>query len=95
LLGSDEKVGVWMILLVDDEIITGQLNRDTHNLTLGSSSQRNALPNYTADKLYNEYLRREGKPADSGSETGSAFGDRERAAIARERKEMDNQFRDF
>lgn len=95
LLGSDEKVGVWMVLLVDDEIITGQLNRNTQDLTLGSPVQGAANPRFTGNKLYAEYLRREGRPESASEMSGSAFGDRERAAAAREKKDVDNHFRDF
>ena len=31
LFGSDDKVGVWMIILVENEEVTGLLNRQTAN----------------------------------------------------------------
>jgi hypothetical protein len=95
LLGSDEKVGVWMVVMVDKEEITGQLHRGTPSqdlngypmsrsgsVLMASPSQRGAAsPRFTGNKLYAEYLRREGRPGTSDSET--------------ERREVDHQFRDF
>jgi hypothetical protein len=95
LLGSDEKVGVWMVVMVDKEEITGQLHRAAPSqdisgypmsrpgsVLMASPSQRGAAsPRFTGNKLYAEYLRREGRPGTSDSET--------------ERREVDHQFRDF
>lgn len=82
--------------MVDNEEITGQLHRSVQDVSgggyagpgsvvLGSPSQRGvASPRFTGNKLYAEYLRREGK-------SGSAADEEE----ARERREVDHQFRDF
>jgi len=79
LLGSDEKVGVWMIIMVENEEVTGQLNRGMSNVQVQDrgviGSPRSPRPatgggaadaRFTSDKLYQEYLRREGK-VDGGS----------------------------
>jgi hypothetical protein len=47
-----------------------------------------ASPRFTGNKLYAEYLRREGKGGAGNEEEG--FGEE-----ARERREVDRQFRDF
>lgn len=61
LLGSDDKVGVWMIVMVENEEITGTLNARS-NLNEGPGSPMGAASaRYTGHKLYTEYLRREGK----------------------------------
>ncbi|KAF2151249.1 hypothetical protein K461DRAFT_228555 [Myriangium duriaei CBS 260.36] len=65
LIGSDERVGVWMVVMVEKEEITGRLN----NLTLDSSARRpsTSRPNtgvsehQASERLYQEYLRRQGK----------------------------------
>ena len=49
-----------------------------------------ASPRFTGNKLYAEYLRREGK----GGELGEGEGVR-MSEEARERREVDHQFRDF
>jgi hypothetical protein len=84
-----------MVVMVDKEEITGQLHRGTPSqdlngypmsrsgsVLMASPSQRGAAsPRFTGNKLYAEYLRREGRPGTSDSET--------------ERREVDHQFRDF
>jgi hypothetical protein len=104
MMGSDEKVGVWMVVMVDNEEITGQLGRrgsvqdasaagfgggGPGSVGLGSpGSQRGAAsPRFTGNKLYAEYLRREGRGGEEGVER--------RSEEARERREVDHQFRDF
>lgn len=85
MLGSDEKVGVWMVVMVDNEEITGQLNRHSQHLDVSNSGGLGAAsPRFNGSKLYAEYLRREGRPdtADTSS-TG------------REKREVDSHFRDF
>ena len=109
MMGSDEKVGVWMVVMVDNEEITGGLRRGSvvqdatggggfgyaggpGSVAMGSPSQWGAAsPRFTGNKLYAEYLRREGRGA------GSALGGEEErmSEEARERREVDHQFRDF
>ena len=80
LLGSDERVGVWMVVMVEQEDITGQLNvLSKLNINNSLHESRTASPNlgaasarYAGNKLYAEYLRREGK--DGGSAVGSLRG---------------------
>lgn len=112
MMGSDEKVGVWMVVMVDQEEITGGLRRGSvvqdatgsggfgyagsgagpGSVLMGSPSQRGAAsPRFTGNKLYAEYLRREGRGAG-----GVGGEDEERMSEeARERREVDHQFRDF
>jgi hypothetical protein len=103
MMGSDEKVGVWMVVMVDNEEITGQLGRrgsvqdataggfgnGSGSVGMGSPvSQRGAAsPRFTGNKLYAEYLRRAGRGGEEGVER--------RSEEARERREVDHQFRDF
>lgn len=80
--------------MVDNEEITGQLNRGgvfdaTPASPVGGMSVSSAR--YTGNKLYAEYLRREGRSTTTGSAAGSVSG-RERE---RERREVDGHFRDF
>lgn len=101
LLGSDERVGVWMIVMVENEEVTGQLNRHVETPLSGMVSPVGAAsPKFTGNKLYAEYLRREGRPDTPGSAVGSARSGPASAAAhererERERKEVDDQFRDF
>ncbi|OQO12107.1 hypothetical protein B0A48_02746 [Cryoendolithus antarcticus] len=93
LLGSDERVGVWMIVMVEYEEVTGSLNRGIGSMNVGEGRGNGqgvgvASPRFTGNKLYAEYLRREGKSETGGSEAG----DRD---SARERREVDGHFRDF
>jgi hypothetical protein len=108
MMGSDEKVGVWMVVMVDNEEITGGLRRGSvvqdvtgagyagggpGSVAMGSPSQRGAAsPRFTGNKLYAEYLRREGR----GGGAGAGGEEEERMSEeARERREVDHQFRDF
>lgn len=52
-----------MIVMVEKEEVTGQLNRGPANQSLPGSPRHAGVtsPNFTNDKLYTEYLRREGK----------------------------------
>ncbi|KAK3670053.1 hypothetical protein LTR78_010084 [Recurvomyces mirabilis] len=127
LLGSDERVGVWMVVMVENEEVTGSLNRhqqrDQQGMGMSSEDVGGRLggsigsgngngvvsPRYQEDrnKLYSEYLRREGRPdtADSGMGVGSRAGSQREvgshqqregpAERERERREVDDQFRDF
>lgn len=61
LLGSDEKVGVWMIVMVENEEVTGTLNARRRESDAASNATGVSNPRFTEDKLYNQYLMREGK----------------------------------
>ena len=87
LLGSDEKVGVWMIVMVEHEEVTGSLNRGGSMSDAGSV----ASPRFNGNKLYNQYLTREGKsPTHEGSQTSRHTAGREREPRAAE-----HNFKDF
>ncbi|KAK3703386.1 hypothetical protein LTR37_014492 [Vermiconidia calcicola] len=94
MLGSDEKVGVWMVVLVENEEVTGTLNRrgDTQrdddrpsSAGRGTGSRQNA-----GNAMYADYLRQEGRDA-----RPSTNGTSRTTESARERREVDDQFRDF
>lgn len=86
LLGSDEKVGVWMVVMVENELVTGGLNRRSQVVSPGVDSVQGAQ-RYTSAKLYADYLRREGKPETTeGTASTSSM---------RERRAADDAFRDF
>lgn len=82
LLGSDERVGVWMIVMVENEPVTGSLNRQHTSSSVGAGT-RTGAQQYTSNKLYADYLKRESRPGtqESRPTTGST--------------EHDDQFRDF
>ncbi|KAI9728672.1 MAG: hypothetical protein M1828_002778 [Chrysothrix sp. TS-e1954] len=71
LMGSDEKVGVWMVVMVESESITGALNAheraaeaNAHVTRSIHEHQHNAgigSPKYNSQRMYKEYLRREGR----------------------------------
>lgn len=71
LIGSDEKVGVWMVVMVESETITGsihsqqqqQYHNSSANLAYAPDRGNVTSPVYasTSNKLYNQYLRREGR----------------------------------
>ena len=77
--------------MVDNEEITGQLNRHGHldaSAPAGSPSGLGAAsPRYNGSKLYAEYLRREGRPDTAATQRTNSTG--------RERREVDSHFRDF
>ena len=103
LMGSDEKVGVWMIVMVEKEEVTGRLNRYRDEIAYnsnpgsvtGSGGGRGGSlgagggsnSRFTGSKLYAEYLRREGRSDTKESQKTSSS--------TRERREVDAQFRDF
>ena len=97
LFGSDGKVGVWMVVLVEDEEVTGLLNRQGNKLPtqvrsgVASPIQLGAVNGERdGDNLYADYLKqdsKEGRPTTNGSAQTSS--------TARERREVDDQFRDF
>ncbi|KAK5739757.1 hypothetical protein LTR17_005043 [Elasticomyces elasticus] len=96
LLGSDERVGVWMIVMVESEEVTGGLNRHQDSAAGGLGSPMGvASPKFTGSKLYAEYLRREGKPPEESSTHGGSQRSRRDPDSLRERREVDDQFRDF
>lgn len=51
MMGSDDRVGVWMVVMVEEEEVTGSLN---------SRQSANEAPRFTENKLYAEYATREG-----------------------------------
>lgn len=84
LFGSDEQVGVWMIVMVEKEEVTGRLN----HLSLSEHSPRSPRPStatarggdggsiaasnkFNSERLYQEYLRREGKEERSNVGVGA------------------------
>lgn len=82
LFGSDERVGVWMVVMVEQEEVTGLLNRQQQQQMYESGGGGGevvtpvgaASPRFTGNKLYAEYLRREGRPATADAGLGSAGG---------------------
>lgn len=86
LLGSDEKVGVWMIVMVEQEEVTGSLTRGAS--IADSSEVRSpgaASSRFTGSKLYTEYMRREGKsPPVNGSQHSRQSSTARDAAAAEE-----------
>ncbi|KAK4547412.1 hypothetical protein LTR36_001068 [Oleoguttula mirabilis] len=98
LLGSDERVGVWMVVMVENEEVTGQLNRHNPQAEGGIGSPMGAAsPRFTGNKLYAEYMRREGRPEASGSPFAGigGGGSQKTYSTTRERRDVDDQFRDF
>lgn len=109
LLGSDEKVGVWMIVMVENEEVTGSLNAHRASDAAGMMSPTHmgaASSRFTGDKLYEEYLRREGtisanlvhRPSPHGSMNGGSQNggaSHVTSASLRERRVAENSFRDF
>lgn len=83
LLGSDSKPGVYMIVMVDKEEITGALNARQHTIPhvgLSRDPTREALPyresssghsaaRYPSTKLYADYLKRQGTISEDSSYT--------------------------
>ncbi|KAK4507193.1 hypothetical protein PRZ48_000928 [Zasmidium cellare] len=64
LFGSDDRVGVWMVVMVENEMVTGGLSRGE-----GSANGRlSGAGRLTSSKLYADYLKREGgRPVTSES----------------------------
>ena len=75
--------------MVENEEVTGKLNRQAESGYASPQTQTQGAANsrFTGNKLYAEYLRREGRPSTDASER--TVGSR------RERREVDDQFRDF
>lgn len=95
LFGSDDKVGVWMIILVENEEVTGLLNRQISDSSRSRSSgfatpqplQLGPIDKQGTEKeMYAAYLK-EGRP-DTKQSQGTTDS-------ARERREVDDNFRDF
>ncbi|KAF2862695.1 hypothetical protein K470DRAFT_211992 [Piedraia hortae CBS 480.64] len=68
LFGSDSRVGVWMVILVENEEVTGRLNRHAEASPLRRLGVMS--PQLNSDKLYLQYLRRQGRPETSQSHHG-------------------------
>lgn len=82
-----------MIVMVEHEEVTGQLNRKgAHDSGLPSPTNRGAANSrFTNDKLYSEYLRREGRsPTVEGSQVSRQSSGRDR-----EHRNAENSFKDF
>ena len=85
-----------MVVLVENEEITGLLNRQNGNMPtqvrggLDSPIQLGAVDrDNDSNKMYSEYLKdgKDGRPTTNGTQQTSS--------TARERKEVDDNFRDF
>lgn len=80
--------------MVEKEEVTGSLNRggggggSTAERLGTSSSVGVSSPRFDGNKLYADYLKREGKRPTTTESQGTS-------ASARERREVDEQFRDF
>jgi len=64
LIGSDEKVGVWMVVMVESENITGSIHtqqqqQQQQNLPDRSGPINSPVYASSSNKLYSQYLRRE------------------------------------
>ena len=91
MLGSDEKVGVWMVVIVEEEEVTGMLNRSDSTKSSRSATplKRDGGRTTPGNELYSDYLRghNDGRP-----QTGHS---NRTTSSTRERREVDDQFRDF
>ncbi|KAF2214731.1 hypothetical protein CERZMDRAFT_37005 [Cercospora zeae-maydis SCOH1-5] len=78
LFGSDDRVGVWMVVICDDEaaVRTGSLSRAASTSTKGGGS---GAQHFTSSKLYADYLKREGR--DSRPMTAQTNGTRNSAVM--------------
>ncbi|KAJ4354512.1 uncharacterized protein N0V89_006249 [Didymosphaeria variabile] len=95
LLGSDSKPGVYMIVMVDKEEITGTLNARqnavppvvrSRDLTREAGLYREAstgtsAARFTSTKLYADYLRREGTVSENSSYTRRGTPNANRASL--------------
>lgn len=86
LLGSDERVGVWMVVMVENELITGGLNRHSQVISPAVDSVQSAQHS-TGANLYADYLRRAGRHGTRGTLASTSS--------TRERRTFDEAFRDF
>lgn len=94
LLGSDGKVGVWMIVMVEHEEVTGSLHRDDDARAASREGNYPKSPRgaadasrFTGNKLYQDYLRREGRSDVSGVSSRNGSTARDGPAV--------EQFKDF
>ncbi|GAB7348908.1 hypothetical protein MBLNU459_g7599t2 [Dothideomycetes sp. NU459] len=64
LRGSDDRVGVWMVVMVENEEITGQITRAPAPEVVDSTGRPKHVgaesPKFTNDKLFAQYMRRQG-----------------------------------
>jgi PAS domain S-box-containing protein len=86
MLGSDERVGVWMVVVCDDEKISGSLRRDT---SWGGFAAPEGAQRFSTSKLYADYLKREGRASRPPS------GHTQATSSTQARREAEDQFRDF
>jgi hypothetical protein len=92
LCGSDEQVGVWMVVLVENEEVTGLLNRQDsarRNVNGGELELGPVARSDTPNEMYAEYLRtsKDGRPGTNESQ--------QTTSSTRERREVDRHFQDF
>lgn len=114
LFGSDDKVGVWMVILVENEEVTGLLNRQASTGSAAGPGQFHRQVSQASQRSY-----RGGKSSgfatpqplqlgaigrqDTGKDSGRGGlyaeylkSDRPNTSSStRERREVDEQFRDF
>lgn len=96
LLGSDEQVGVWMVVMVENEEVTGGLNRRGSEVSASLQQQQVggvSDKRFTGSKLYAEYLRREGGGSQRTQRAGVS-SEREMSVRGLSGGERDH-FRDF
>jgi hypothetical protein len=95
LCGSDERVGVWMVVLVENEEVTGLLNRQDSARRSANGGPLELGPvdrDGTPNKMYADYLR-SSKDGDRPTTNGS--GSAQTTDSAKERRDVDRHFRDF
>ncbi|EON67469.1 hypothetical protein W97_06723 [Coniosporium apollinis CBS 100218] len=97
MMGSDEKVGVWMVVMVEREDITGSINAHVRNLSISQPTVGAGSKKFTGNKLYAQYLRREGQGTDNDSMMSGRVGSGRASASPRHQRPrgMDDHFRDF
>lgn len=99
LFGSDDRVGVWMVVLVEDQEVAGALNRTNSQMSGTSNAmsrsgggegtaagQKAGASGTRGNVLYADYLKadRNERPMTQGTSSST-----------REQREVDGQFRDF
>lgn len=85
LFGSDDRVGVWMVVMVESEQITGSLKKEAGNARL--NGDRPDTNDVSSNRLYADYLKRDGRPGTQGTEATNSS--------TREARLAEEQFRDF
>ena len=94
MIGSDERVGVWMIVMVENEEISGQLQRQYKDVDRSAVSAGPIQLGEIAEQekengnMYAEYMR---NSRDGGQRPGTG----QTSSTVREQREVDGQFRDF